>query len=323
MPDTPASERRYAAIDVGTNSVKMVVADLAANPPARIYDESMNTRLGEGMQAQGNNLREIPMRRTIEAIEHFERTAQEHHVLDIAVIGTAALRDALNADQFVQRVQERCGLHVQAITGQEEARLSYLAVRQDSHWREYGQLIVIDVGGGSTEIIVGRPHTAEIDSRRSVNLGAVRLTETYLKGDPPTVKELADATQAAAKGFASFADSLGSLADYRVVGVGGTLTNLGAMDRGERSLPESLHGHILTLDKLGIQIAELARKSVEERKSIPGLDPRRADIILGGAVLLMQALEHLGAPAIDISTRGLRWGVLYDRFLDSETSKPR
>jgi exopolyphosphatase/guanosine-5'-triphosphate,3'-diphosphate pyrophosphatase len=259
------------------------------------------------------------MRRTLDALAEFVATAHAEGARAIVAVGTAALRDAENQDEFLRRAQERCGLTIEVIPGEEEARLSYLAVRRDPHWRDYARLLVVDIGGGSTELIRGEPHTARIAARTSVNLGAVKLTETYLRSDPPTVAQLTAANQAAAEGFDAFTlpSDFRAHGDegFRVVGVGGTLTNLGAMDRGGISPAEVLHGHTLTNDALEDQISRLASRTIEERKQIPGLDPRRADIILGGAILLSQALAHIGSESIDVSTRGLRWGVLYDRFL--------
>jgi exopolyphosphatase/guanosine-5'-triphosphate,3'-diphosphate pyrophosphatase len=311
--DTPPAAAPYASIDVGTNSVKMVIADLSDGGARRLYDSSVTTRLGEGMQAQAGRLREVPMRRTLDALAGFVGIAREQGVRGIAAVGTAALREAANRDEFLRRAQERCGLAIDVISGEEEARLSYLAVRRDPHWRAFPRLLVIDIGGGSTEIIEGEPNGDAIAARRSVSLGAVKLTERYLKSDPPTVTQLAAAHQIAAEEFGSVTLSA-SNSGTQVVGVGGTMTNLAAIALQGRTDPESLHGHTLRADALEDLIERFASRTVAERKQIPGLDPARADIILGGAILLSQALAHIGATALDVSTRGLRWGVLYDRF---------
>ncbi len=312
-PETADSGALYASIDVGTNSVKLTVADLSGGGARRLVDRSASTRLGEGMQAQAWRLREVPMRRTLDVLADFVANARELRVRQIAAVGTAALREAENRAEFLQRVQERCGLTIEVISGEEEARLSYLAVRRDPHWRACGQLLVLDIGGGSTEIIQGDADSDRINSRWSANLGAVKLTERYLKSDPPTVLQLATANQIAAEEFAAMdLRPLDSAA--RLVGVGGTLTNLAAMEQAGCSDPEALHGYALRADALETTIALLAARTVEERKQLPGLDPARADIILGGAILLSQAMARVGATSLDVSTRGLRWGVLYDRF---------
>ncbi|HZO90917.1 MAG TPA: hypothetical protein VFB38_21510 [Chthonomonadaceae bacterium] len=314
---TPHIAAIYASLDVGTNSVKLTVADLAGGDARCLCDRAVITRLGEGMLAHGHRLREVPMRRTLDAIADFVALAQVQGARQIAAVGTAALREAANRDEFLRRVRERCGITIDVLSGEEEARLSYLAVRRDPHWRAYAGLIVIDVGGGSTEIIQGEAHSSRIATRQSVNLGAVKLTERYFKSDPPTIAQLAAANQVVAEEFDRMA--LNPVAGgTQVVGVGGTVTNLASMDlQGTRPL-EQLHGHTLQADALEDLTARLASRTIQERKQIPGLDPARADVILGGAIILSQALAHLGSAALDVSTRGLRWGVLYDRFLPAE-----
>ncbi len=341
----------YAGIDVGTNSVKMIVADLADGRAERIFEQTIITRLGEGMQAQGNRLREAAMRRTLDALAELVAAGREHQAQAFAAVGTAALRDAENRDEFLARAQERLGLNIDVIPGQEEARLSYLAVRRDPHWRSRPLLRVIDIGGGSTEIIQGTLHSSDIAARISVNYGAVKLTEQFLRSDPPTVQQLQDANAAVLKAFERIdEESIGSAhggdvsntgalvhtgassnpspavsfaasEEYALVGVGGTVTNLGSMDQGGKYGPEPLHGHLLTADQLGRHIELLASSTVAQREQIPGLDPRRADIILGGAILLSHAMARLSAPSIAISTRGLRWGLVYDRFQEVDSRR--
>lgn len=263
------------------------------------------------MQPQQLYLREVPMRRTLEALEQFATLAREAQVEGIAVVGTAALRDANNTSEFLERVAEKTGLAIEVISGAEEARLSYLAVRRDPHWRDHSHLVVIDVGGGSTEVILGEQDA--ILSRMSVNLGAVKITENYLRSDPPTVTQLDTANQIAQEGFAQVPLEY-DLSEVPVVGVGGTITNLTAMHLGQFCTPEILHGTLLTTDAIEEQIYRLSTHSLEKRKQMQGLDPKRADIILGGAILLAQALARLETNALAVSTRGLRWGVIYDRF---------
>ena len=310
MAETPA---RYAAIDVGTNSTKMLVAELGEKPAA-IFTLSAVTRLGEGMTANTMFLREGPIRRTLDALAEMADAARQQNAAAMAAVGTAALRDAENRDDFLRRALEKTGVTVEVIPGEEEARLSYLAVRRDPLWRSETTLRVIDIGGGSTEIIQGIPSSEQIASRISVNLGAVKLTEACLRSDPVSVTQMGAANAAAQEQFAQVAVSPD--ADALLVGVGGTLTNLAAMQLGRIAEPDELNGLRLSSETLSILVNRLADATIEERKTFPGLDPRRADIILAGAILLSQALSHLGASEIAVSTRGLRWGVLFDRFAE-------
>ncbi len=340
FPVAPDAEL-YAGIDVGTNSVKMIVADLAQGRAVSVYDQTIITRLGEQMHTLGGRLSGSAMNRTLDALAELAQAAQGFRVRGMAVVGTAALREAVNRDDFLKRVQARCGLDIQVIAGEEEARLSYLAVRRDPQWRDLADLRVIDIGGGSTEIIEGVPNTDAVAARISVPYGAVRLTETFLKSDPPTIAQLDQANLAVRDAFARIDSEAARdtglavtdtppapdghndhintrvfdpTAAYTLVGVGGTVTNLGAINQGGRDMTLALHGHALTADRLGDHIDLLAQRTIEQRQTIAGLDPRRADIILGGAILLAQALARLNAQSVLISTRGLRWGLLYDRF---------
>ncbi len=306
------TQRRCASIDVGTNSAKMTIADVVENTTSWVLDESAVTRLGEGMQGTRKFLQEVPMRRTLEAIKHFAQVAEQEGVEAVAAVGTAALRDAENRTEFVRRVYEATGISVEVISGEEEARLSYLAVRLDPHWQNHQHLIVIDVGGGSTEVIFGQD--TQIVSRISVNTGAVKLTSAILRSDPPTIAQLSNANLEAKRQFEGVPFGYDP-ATAVVVGVGGTLSNLSAMEFGKFVTAETLHGYELSLDALEYRMEQLATLTIEQRKTVGGLDPKRADIILGGAILLAQALAHLGSNKIAVSTRGLRWGVLYDRFL--------
>lgn len=316
MPNTnPTLPGRYACIDCGTNSVKVIVADLANGSASPVLGLSETTRIGEGMQANNMVLQDEPMRRTLDAITRFAAAAKEQGALETVLIGTAALRDAHISADFVRRVHEACGLALEIISGEEEARLSFLAVRRDPHWRDYPQLLVIDIGGGSTELIQGEAGADRVQARTSVNLGAVKLTESFLKSDPVTPEQLAAARHAAATAFGAVPLKSGLERAYHVVGVGGTLTNLGSMRLGAEVEPELVHGMPLRVPDVEAICTLLAERSVEERRQLPGLDPRRADIILAGAILLLQSLRHIASDQVDICTRGLRWGVLYDRFL--------
>ncbi|HZT43877.1 MAG TPA: Ppx/GppA phosphatase family protein [Chthonomonadaceae bacterium] len=317
---------RYASIDIGTNSVKLLVADLDGREARPILDRSAITRLGEGMETSlpstfsgrsepAQRLQEPAMRRTLDALEEFMHLARAQGAYAIAAVGTAALREAANRDEFLRRAQQRCGLDIEVLSGEEEARLTYLAVRRDALWRTAPRLIVLDIGGGSTEIIQGQPYSDAIAACFSLPLGAVRLTETYLRSDPPTITQLSAANEAAARAFAEIAFApLPGVERWQIVGVGGTLANLGAVDLNGPSSLEALHGHLLTADVIESQVSLFASRTLQQRQRIPGLEPKRADIILGGALLLGQALAKLGSPAIAVSIRGLRWGVLFERF---------
>ncbi len=303
-------ENRCAAIDVGTNTVKLTIVEKESrNAFIPLVDTAVTTRLGEGIHAK--RLRETAIRRTINCLQDYIALCRAHHVERVAAVGTSALRDAVNRDEFLERAAE-LGLNVKVISGEEEARLSFLAVSRDPLWRSADRVVVVDIGGGSSELILGEPRLGDIQERISFQIGAVRLTETCIRSDPPSIRDMAESNAAVSEAMKGF-----SLPDSSMiaVGVGGTFVNMAAVKEGmEQKNPERLHGVRLTSLDVEAQITLYASKTIEERKRITGLDPARADIILGGAIILSQILSHCGQDSIHCSTRGLRWGVLYDAF---------
>lgn len=299
---------RFASLDVGSNTVKLTIADLQSPGTwVPVVDVSRPTRLGEGIHAR--RLREAGVRRTLDALEEYAALCREHGVTSVAAVGTSALRDAVNRDDLLVRASG-LGFDIEAIPGEEEARLSYLAVCRDPLWRGGGRPVVLDIGGGSTEVIVPREEGG-VD-RCSLQVGAVRLTEACLASDPPTAEEIAAAVALVDEQFGEL-----SVDDWSggVVGVGGTFANLAAVAEGhEEPRLEALHGRVLTAGEMDSQIGRYAAMDVEQRVTIPGLDPTRADIILGGALIARRFLHAIGAAELRVSLRGLRWGLLYDRF---------
>jgi exopolyphosphatase/guanosine-5'-triphosphate,3'-diphosphate pyrophosphatase len=301
---------RFAAFDVGSNTLKTTIVEKDQGGGfLQIVDSAQVTRLGEGMH--GGRLREAAIRRSLEVLADAIALCRRNRVERVAAVATAAVREAINGDEFVSRARE-VGVPLECISGEEEARLSYMAVRHDPIWRGATGLLVIDVGGRSTELIVGAAVGDHPEARFSVTLGAVRLTEEGLGSDPPTIAQLAEANGLAAKKLSEIDLAPGV---YRAVGVGGTIVNLASVARGlvVRD-PERLHGDRLTLEEIERQIGLYSGMTIAERKRIRGLDPARADIILGGAIALCQALARAKAEEIAVSCRGLRWGLIYDRF---------
>src|SRR5579872_211377 len=183
------SNPRFASIDVGSNTVKLLIVEADGEGGFRPLLETVRTaRLGEGMHAR--RLREVAIRRTLEALEEFASLCREYGVVQIAAVGTSALRDAANQEEFIKRAR-RVGVEVAAIPGEEEARLSFTAVRRDAFWRHAERLLVVDIGGGSTEIILG--DRMGMRQHSSLLLGAVRLTEAVLHSDPPTIQQISEA----------------------------------------------------------------------------------------------------------------------------------
>ena len=300
---------RKAIIDIGSNSVKLFVGEQAPDRTIRTVLETNDVaRLAEGLDRTGRIGRE-PMKRNVDAVSRFAEKARELGADEIACVGTMALREASNAAVFVRRVKRTCGVDVRIIPGEEEARLSYLAARTGLPVGD-GDLVVFDTGGGSTEFIFGRG--TEITKRFSVNLASVRITETVLKSDPVTEEELAAAI---ARIDAELAEAGVTGAPEMLIGIGGTVTTMGAVKRKmTRYDADAIRGSVLTKEDIEAQIRLYAARTIEQRREIPGLPPKRADIILAGACILKVITDRLGVDGLTISDRGLRHGLAYELF---------
>ena len=313
----PKQHNRNLVIDVGTNSVHMLVCDMGTNggEPKIVLDDRRITRLGHGLTLT-NELQEEAMARTCTTIREFAVQAGRLGAEQIVAVGTSALREARNAAEFVKRVEDECDIKIEIISGETEARCAFLSIRSDESFRHLNgdHIMVVDIGGGSTEIIVGR---RKIDNFVSVNLGAVYLTETFLTSDPPTAEEMRTLNSFledtwSAQSVARAKDNSHLL----LTGIGGTIVNLVGMKLGLNHFnPHVLHGEMLHIAEIENQIHRLCSVSLEERKMIPGLEAERADIITAGAAVLRSVLKYFDASRIRVSTHGLRYGVMYDRFV--------
>lgn len=308
---------RNLVIDVGTNSVHMLVCDVGTNgqKPKVVLDDRIITRLGHGL-ALTNKLQEEAMAHTCATIRDFAVQAQRLGAERIVAVGTSALREARNSTEFVKRVEDQCGIEIEIISEETEARCAFLSIRSDDYFSHLNgnRLMVIDIGGGSTEIIVGRQ---EIDNFVSVNLGAVYLTETFLENDPPTAEELGRLYSFLEETWSKQPVAKAKLnATPMLTGIGGTIVNLVGIKLGlNRFNPRLLHGEMLHITEIENQIRQFCSVPLEERKQITGLEAKRADIITAGAAVLRSVLKYFGASRIRVSTHGLRYGVMYDRFV--------
>ena len=301
--------RRYAAIDVGTNSVKLHVGELLDDGEWRtVVDRSEITRLGAGVHETGR-LGEEPLRRTVDAIALLAGVAREDSAEAIVVVGTAGLRQASNADEFLAAVRERAGVEVEVISGDEEARLSYLAAAEALHLGE-GRLGVFETGGGSSQFTFGEG--GRVEERFSLDLGAVPVTERF--GLDQAVDE---ETVAAAR--TEIASQLGALEGRPpldvLAGIGGAITNLAGVQLGlERYEPGRVRGLELKAAEVDRQIELYRTLDADGRRAIVGLQPKRAEVILAGACIVRTVLERLGRDSLTVSDQGLRHGVLLERF---------
>ena len=298
---------RLAIIDVGTNTTLLLVAEARAESVSVLSDRAEITRLGRGI-GQDGGLGRPGIERTLAVLAKYAAIAAEHGAI-IHAIGTEALRRAPNADEFLLPAARILGAPVEVIDGDREAALTFLAAGRSFPAVAAGAAVVIDIGGGSTEIIVAR--AGRIDFRRSLPIGSVRLTERHIKSDPATNAESAGITAEITRRLAEVPFPAPPLT---LVGTAGTVTSLAAMSLGLRSYdPQLVHGHRLSLRTLDVQIGRLQASTQAEREQMAGLDPKRADVILAGALILQKLAEAAHANEILVSDRGIRWGLLYEK----------
>jgi len=301
---------RLAAIDIGTNSTKMTVADVLDDGALTVVAEQSDvTRLGEGVDAS-KRLGDAAMSRTLDAIVRFADEARQQGAESVLGAGTSALRDAANGADFIAQAKARADVNIQIITGDREAELAYAAVRSDAtlHIPADALLLVFDIGGGSTELILG--DAAGVGRHKSLDIGAVRLTERFLHSDPPTAYETEQAAQYARASFDTF---LIPDTPPLVAGIGGTAVNIAAVTQGQAQPdPDALHGAALTHADVAAALDRFAHQPLAARREIPGLEPKRADVIVAGALILDCLLSYFHADRFTLSARGLRYGLLAD-----------
>jgi exopolyphosphatase/guanosine-5'-triphosphate,3'-diphosphate pyrophosphatase len=301
--------RRFAVIDVGTNSVKFSVADRGDDGTwTTVVERSEVTRLGQGLDRTGR-LGSEPVQRTVDAVAEMVEEARRLGVEDLAAAGTAGLRVAPNRDEFLDAVRDRTGLSVEVLPGEEEARLSYLATRAalDLHDEAVADF---ETGGGSSQFTFGLGD--RVDEQFSVHVGAVRFTEEFGLDAPVDEGRLAEALDAISKALEPLD---GRSAPDMLIGMGGAVTNLAAVQHELAEYdPNVVRGTRLERAEVERQIELYRTRTAEERRSIVGLQPKRAEVILAGACIVITVMRKLDAASLTVSDRGLRHGLMAERF---------
>src|SRR4051794_33863018 len=307
---------RVAVVDMGSNSTRLLVADVGDDATVQeLARESIVTRLGQGVDRTGA-LADEAKERVYAALERFraeiDRLAAE---LTVGVL-TSAVRDAANGAAFAGTVRERFGIAARAIGGDEEARLSYFGAtggQAPGH-----PTLVIDIGGGSTELIVG--DAGEMSFHVSTQVGVVRHTERHLHGDPPAAGELEALRHNAADAFAAATSADVRAMPERGIAVAGTATQCAAIELGVYDRAR-VHGHVLERPTLEQMLARLAGLPLEQRREVPGLDPARAPTIVAGAAILLEAMATFGLKRVEVSENDILRGVAlgYTAFLERDT----
>ena len=283
---------RVGVVDLGTNSTRLLVADVHGGRVDEVARRLTITRLGEGVDER-RKLLPLPMARVRNVLADYRRELDELGAERVLTIGTSAVRDAENGEAFLGEIEWSYGFSTRLLRGEQEAMLTFSGVADG---RPLGpETLVLDVGGGSTELISDGVHA-------SLDIGSVRLTERFVHSDPPARDEL----EACA---ASVRDVLPvELHPTKAIGVAGTVTTLAALELGAYD-PKRVHAYRITREAVDAQLDRLASLQLAERRELPGLEPERAPVIVAGAVIVREVLERYGLEAIEASERDLLHGA--------------
>jgi exopolyphosphatase/guanosine-5'-triphosphate,3'-diphosphate pyrophosphatase len=294
---------KTAVIDIGTNTLLLLIVD---EHKRRVVDLCRFGRLGKGLDGSGNLAAES-VSKSLEICREYRAVMDQHGVATPRVIGTQALREAANAGLFVGPAEEILRAKLEVIEGAREAELAYLSVAKAGIPGLTGAFVVVDVGGGSTEFIV--TDGAKVVSAVSIKIGAVRLTERHIKSDPPAAGELAALDADNDERLAA----LGLPPGVPIVGTAGTATTLAAVSLGLAPYdPDRVTGLRLTPDEVEALHGTLARATIAERKAMAGMEPQRADVIVGGSAIYARIMARTGSPVFVACDRGIRWGLVYE-----------
>ncbi len=298
---------RLAAIDVGTNTIRCIVVETADGGEFRILDdERAMVRLGEGLSATGSISAES-WARARDALDRMRKIVDGFDVTVVEAVATSAVRKADNGDAFVEAMARETGIRIRVISGEEEAELAALSARHhfDTTHTRYA---MVDIGGGSMEIVTAAgEHIEEI---HSLELGAVFLTEKFLRRDPIPKSDLERLQRHIRKSLRKALPN-GSFTPQLLIGSGGTVTTLGSMAMAARNEKyDSVHGYEVLRSDVVHLLAMLQRKPVRERRDVAGLSPDRADIIVGGVAAVDQLMDHFHANVLTINERGIREGLI-------------
>ncbi len=294
---------RVAAVDLGTNSTRLLIADVEDGRVDEVARRLKITRLGEGVDER-KRLLPAPIARVRNVLTDFRREAGRLGVERTLAVATSAVRDAENGEAFLGEVEWSYGFQTRLLSGDEEAQLTFRGVSTDREVAE--DTLVIDIGGGSTELVVGGPDGLSFHD--SLDMGGVRLTERFLHSDPPTTDELDRCGAAVRELLAERVPA--DIQPRAAIGVAGTITSIAALDLGLAEYDaDQVHGHRLSREGVLTQLERLASLRLAERREVPALDPDRAPVIVAGTVILREVLDHFGLDGLEASERDILDGA--------------
>jgi exopolyphosphatase/guanosine-5'-triphosphate,3'-diphosphate pyrophosphatase len=296
---------RVAAVDLGTNSTRLLVAEIDDGHISELARETRITRLGEGVDER-RRLLPVPIARVRNVLSDYRRTAEELEAERTLLIATSAVRDAENGEAFLGEIEWSYGFVTQLLSGHDEAMLMFRGVTADRALTS--GTVIVDVGGGSTELVAGEPDGVRWHD--SLDIGSVRLTERFLHSDPPTSAEQEEAATAVRALLAERVPDEIRDDTRSAIGVAGTITSIAALALGlEEYERDRVHGFVLGADALEMQLRRLAGVPLAERRQIRPLDPDRAPVIVGGAIIAAEVLGYLGLDSLEISERDILDGA--------------
>jgi len=303
---------RVAVVDIGSNSTRLLIAhvDPASGAVAEVLRRSEVTRLGEGLDASGS-LAEHAIERVMHTLADYRRAIDSDGVSAKVALLTAAVREAGNGEAFAARVRDEFQLDTRVLSGEDEARLTFLGATADQRGDEpalaHQPTLVIDIGGGSTEFVIGRGRVAGFHT--SLPVGVVRMSERHIHSDPPEPQELDRLAQDVRASFQEGLPAQERALVRRAIAVAGTATSAAAIDqRLEPYDPARVHGYELALEAVDRMLARVAAMSEAERRSLAGLHPDRAPTIVAGLIILGEALRAFQLDAVTVSEHDILYG---------------
>jgi exopolyphosphatase/guanosine-5'-triphosphate,3'-diphosphate pyrophosphatase len=292
---------RVAAIDLGSNSTRLLVADVQDGNIAELERLLRITRLGDGVDRSGR-LADDAIGRVSQVVDAYVERARDLAAARILAVATSAVRDAGNGRDFLAALADRHGIAWRILTGDEEAAMTFRGVTSRS--APSAETLICDIGGGSTELVLGGPDG--VANQISLNIGCVRMSERHLASDPPTAEEVASLRAATREALPALTREARVL-----IGVAGTVTTLATIDRGlEQEIPDEIDGHRLTTEAVERLLGELAALPLAARRKVRGLMPERAPTIVAGAAILAEVLRATSLPHLTVSERDILHGAV-------------
>lgn len=307
---------KVASLDLGTNTFLLLIAEVSAGRIVKvIHDEVRVVRLGQGVH-DSRRFHPEALQRAEACFADYAETIQKHNVEKILACATSAARDVTNRDELIHLAQ-KYEIPLEIISGEREAELTFKGTVDET---ATGPVCIIDVGGGSTEFIFGVGQNLE--ARTSVDVGSVRLTELFVKQNPIPSEELSQLrayiSEKIAGAMLEFGEKVAGHAGTKMIAVAGTPTTLATIEQGHAFESERVHGFRLSHGRLKHWVDHLSKLSVAERQKLAGMEPKRADVIVAGAMILLIASEAFRSDHLEVSIRGLRYGIARALGEDSE-----